>query len=328
MAFSASPRYRYFVAGLSFIFGAFCGVSSAADKPPLHVLVGYAAGGATDTLARILAAELSQSLNRAVVVDNKPGAGGRIAAAALKNAPADGSTVMLSPNGLTSIQTIIYKDEPSFDPTKDLVPVAKLVNTPITLVVSKNINVTDAKQLQAWIKANPNQANFGSPGAGSLPHFVGVLIAQAMEENWNHVAYKGGSPVAAALLTGEIPIGLSTIEDFLKYDEVGKLKVIGVASAKRSTFATRIPTLLEQGFDVKAEGWTAMWTNPGTTAVQINEISAALRKALSMPSVRAKLAITSTEVDFQDAASLALLQKAELTLWAPIIKASGFKPGN
>ena len=307
---------------------ALCNVTWAADKPPLRILVGYAAGGATDTLARILADELGRDLSRPVIVENKPGAGGRLAAAALKNAPADGSTVMLSPNGLTSIQTIVYKDELGFDPAKDLVPVAKVVNTPITLVVSAQTKVNNAAELAAWIKANPGQANFGSPGAGGLPHFVGLLIAQAMGETWTHVAYKGGAPVATAMLTGEIPIGISTIEDFMQYEKSGKFKIVAIAGAKRAALASNIPTLLEQGVDVKADSWTAMWTNSSTKPAQIEEISVALRKVLERPAVRAKLALSSTEADYQDAVSLAALQKAELVQWAPVIKASGFKPGN
>ncbi len=307
---------------------ALSGAAVAADKPPLKILVGYSPGGGSDTLARVLADEMRQSLGRPVLVENKPGAGGRIAAEALKGSPADGSVVMVAPNGLTSIQSIVYKAELRYDPAKDLVPVAKLVNTPIGVAVSAGTRVQDARQLAGWAKAHPSEANFGSPAAGGLPHFVGLLLGKAIGAPLNHVAYKGGAPVAVALMGGEIPVGVSTIDDFTAHDKAGKINIIGITGVKRSTLVPQIPTLLEQGYEVRADGWTAMWTSPGTPPQQIQEIAMAVQKALDKPAVKAKLALGSMEPDFANDAELARLQKAEWELWTPIINASGFKPGN
>ena len=297
----------------------------SADKQPLHLLVGYSPGGGTDTLARILADELRVSLDRVVLVDNKPGAGGRIAAQALTRAPGDGNTLMVAPNGLTSVQPIVYKAQLNYDP-KDLIPVAMLVNTPLAVAVSSATKVTDARQLVAWVGTHQKSASFGSPSAGGLPHFVGLLTAKAMGSEWEHVPYKGGAPVAMALISNEIPIGISTIEDFVQQDAAGKLKIIGVASEKRSTLAPNVPTLIEQGVNVKLQGWTALWTSPGTPAPVIAELSAAVQKVLASPNVRSKLEQAHMEPAYRPAAELATIQKDEWAVFEPVIAASGFKP--
>lgn len=298
----------------------------AADKPPLRILVGYSPGGGSDNLARILAEDLRTTLGRVVIVDNKPGAGGRIAAQMLKNSAGDDNTVMVAPNGLTTVQSIVYKAQLPYDPQHDLVPVAMLVDTPLAVAVSTRIDVKDARQLAACVKAHPDKAAFGSPAAGGLPHFVDLQVAQAMGGDWLHVPYKGGAPTALALLSGEVPIGITTIDDFIKQDGEGRLKIVGVTSARRSSLAPQVPTLLEQGFDVQAAGWSALWTSPGTSPAAIAELSAAVQKALDNPAVKARLASIAMEPAYLASAELAAVQKAEWLKYAPVIAASGFKP--
>lgn len=308
---------------------AFAFVANAmAEGPPLKILVGYAAGGGSDQIARLLGESMSKTLKRPVIVDNKPGAGGRIAVAALKNAPNDGSVVMVAPNGLTTIQSIVYKDQLQYDPARDLVPVAKLVDTVLAVAVSGKLQVNDARQFSAWVKANPTKANFGSPGAGGMPHFVGLTLANAIGTPMTHVAYRGGGPVALALLAGEIPMGISTMEDFAKHHQTGALRIIGITKARRSTLAPDLPTMAEQGIDFKSENWIAMWTNAGTPPQKIKEIADAVQQALQDPDIRAKLAVTGSEPAFADAQELGRLQAAEWKFWTPVVEASGFKPGN
>ena len=319
-------RKHWFRCLLAFAIAIAVGSTAmAADKPQLTLLVGYPPGGGTDSLARILAEELRISLDRVVVVDNKPGAGGRISAQALAKAPGDGNTLLLAPNGLTTVQTIVYKDSLNYKPT-DLVPVAMLVNTPLALAVSTDTKVQDVKQLAEWIRAKPQDVTFGSPSAGGLPHFAGLLIAKAMGSQWVHVPYRGGAPVAMALISNEVPIGLSTIDDFAQQGAAGKLRIIGVASPKRSTLAPDVPTLVEQGLDVKLQGWTALWTSPGTPPSVITALSAAVQKALANPAVRNKLERAQMEPAYLPAAELQKVQKDEWSLFEPVIAASGFKP--
>lgn len=309
---------------------ALCSMTAAvmAQGQPLKILVGYAAGGGSDQLARLIGESMSKTLNRPVIVENKVGAGGRIAAAALKMSPNDGSVVMVAPNGLTSIQAIVYKDQLQYDPAKDLVPVAKLVDTVLAVAVSDKLQVNDAKQFSAWVKANASKANFGSPAAGGMPHFVGLMMANSIGTPMTHVAYRGGAPVALALLSGEIPMGISTMEDFAEHQKSGSIKIVGITNGKRSSLAPELPTMMEQGINFKAESWSAMWTNAGTPAQKIKEIADAAQKALQEPGIRAKLALSGAEPAFANAEELGKLQASEWKAWTPIVEGSGFKPGS
>jgi tripartite-type tricarboxylate transporter receptor subunit TctC len=303
-----------------------CG-ALAADGPPIKILVGYAAGGGSDTLARALAEGIAPLLGRTVVVENKPGAGGRIAGEALKNAPADGTVLMVAPNGLASIQSVVYKSELRYDPLKDWAPIAKLVSADLAVAVAPSTKVSNAAELITWAKANPSKTNFGSPAAGGLPHFAGLLLSKKIGIPLNHVPYKGGAPVALAVLSDEIAIGVSSIDDFAQHEKAGKLKIIGTMGAKRSTLSPQLPTFAEQGQDVIALGWNGLWTRAGTPDKLIQEISAAVEKTLSNPALKSRLAAALMEVDYADAAQMGKLHRQEIEQWTPIVAASGFKPG-
>lgn len=318
---------RSVLAAALLVSGTLPKLSMATTKQPLKILVGYSAGGGTDLLARALAQQIAPMLGRPVVIENRPGAGGRIAAEALKNSPADGSVVMLAPNGLTTIQSIVYKSELRYDPSRDFAPVAKVAVSEHAIAVGNDLNVSNARELAAWLKANPNRANFGSPAAGGLPHFTGLLLAQAVGTPMNHVPYKGGGPAALAVASGEIPIGIGSIEDFIKLEEGGKLKIIGSFGEQRSVLTPQISTISEQGFLVKAPGWNAMWAKIGTADSHIQEISTAVQKALQQPALQDRLKAMLFVPSYASSAELMQLQRQEWAQWEPIISASGFKPG-
>lgn len=324
-----TPTRRRFVGQMIFGSGALAALSPhsvRAQSSALTILVGYPAGGGSDILARTLAEVIAPMLGRTVIVDNKAGAGGRIAATMLKSATADGSMVMIAPNGLTSIQTLVYKDQIKYDFAKDFAPVAKLAATDLALAVSADLKIADAAALSAWVKANPAKASFGSPAAGGLPHFAGLLLGRALGVELNHIPYKGGAPTALAVAAGEVPMGVSAIDDFVKLEQAGKLKIVGSMGAARSPVSPQVPTLVEQGIKLQAAGWSAMWAPAGTSADKLQEISAAVQKALQMDSVKQKLATSYSTPDYLPPAELSKLQQAEWEQWAPVVKASGFKP--
>ncbi len=324
-----TPTRRRFVGQMIFGSGTLAALSPhsvRAQSSALTILVGYPAGGGSDILARTLAEVIAPMLGRTVIVDNKAGAGGRIAATMLKSAPADGSMVMVAPNGLTSIQTLVYKDQIKYDFAKDFAPVAKLAATDLALAVSADLKIADAAALSAWVKANPAKASFGSPAAGGLPHFAGLLLGRALGVELNHIPYKGGAPTALAVAAGEVPMGVSAIDDFVKLEQAGKLKIVGSMGAARSPVSPQVPTLVEQGIKLQAAGWSAMWAPAGTSADKLQEISAAVQKALQMDSVKQKLATSYSTPDYLPPAELSKLQQAEWEQWAPVVKASGFKP--
>jgi tripartite-type tricarboxylate transporter receptor subunit TctC len=173
-------------------------------KGPLKILVGFAADGSSDIAARMLADKLKDTLGLPVVVENRVGAGGRIAAEALKNAPPDGATLLLTPVVVPVLAPLVFK-ELNYDPAKDFAPVSQVATYQFAFAVAPNNPARTVPEFVAWLKANPTQANFGSPAPGSLPHFFGLMIGQATGIDMVHIAYKGGAPLASDLMGGRFP---------------------------------------------------------------------------------------------------------------------------
>jgi tripartite-type tricarboxylate transporter receptor subunit TctC len=309
------------------LFGSCAGLAVAQPAEPLlRILVGYPPGGGTDTLARVLAEAIALTLKRTVIVENKPGAGGQIAALALKSAPPDASVIMLAPNGLTTVQTIVYAQQLKYDFAKDFAPVARVSSTALAVAVPAELKIADVKGFAVWLKANPSKAFFGTPAAGGLPHFAGLLVGKELGVELTHIPYKGGAPTAIAVASGEVPMGISGIDDFVRLDEAGKLKIIGTLGEGRTAVFPGADTLREQGIAVQTANWTALWAPAGTPEAKLQPIAAAVEAALQTASVKQRMAAAYTTPDFLSGAGLAKLQQADWERWRPVIKASGFKP--
>lgn len=303
-----------------------CSATAQADEPLLKIVVGYPPGGGVDTLARVLAEAIAPTLKRTVIVENKPGAGGQIAALALKSAARDGSVVMLAPNGLTTIQTITYARQLKYDFAKDFAPVARVASTDLAIAIPVDLKVADIAGFGAWLKANPSKAFFGTPAAGGLPHFAGLLVGKSLGIELTNVPYKGGAPTAIAVASGEVAMGVSGIDDFVRLEEAGKLKIIGTFGRKRGAASSNVPTLREQGVAVETSNYTALWAPAGTSNSKLEAIAAAVQGALQSDPVRRRMAAVYSTPDFLPAAELASLQEADWQHWRPIIETSGFKP--
>jgi tripartite-type tricarboxylate transporter receptor subunit TctC len=304
-------------------------VAHAQDKTPIRILVGFAPGGSTDTVARLIADKLQGPLGRPVIIDNKPGAGGRLAAEALKNSPADGSTYMIAPNATVVFQALLYPVSVlKYDLLNDLTPVAMLVSYPLAMAVSTKTGVTNAKQYVAWAKTNPEGGLFGTAGLGGHTHFTGLQLGKAAGIQMNVVPYKGNGPLATDLLGGQVPAGIMTAGDIAQYQKNGAVKVIGVFGDKRSPLMPDVPTFIEQGYDVNTgDAWTGMWAPARTPTAELDRMQTALKQVLQMPDVRDILVHKATlSPDFRPAAELDRIQRKELAYWGPVIKASGFKP--
>ncbi len=303
--------------------------SQAQDKPPIRILVGFAPGGSTDTVARIIGEKLRVPLGQTVIVENKPGAGGRLAAEALKNSAPDGLTYMLAPNATGVFQALLYPVSVlRYDLLNDLAPVAVLVSYPLALAVSTKTGVTNLKDYMAWLKANPLQGLFGSAGLGGHTHFSGLQLGRAAGVELSVVPYKGNGPLATDLLGGQVPAGIMTAGDIAQYQKSGQVKLIGVFGEKRSPLLPDVPTMIEQGYNVDTgDAWTGMWAPAKTPKAEIDRMQAALKQVLAMPEVRDLLVNKQTmQPDFRSAADLDKLQRKELAYWGPVIKATGFKP--
>lgn len=303
-------------------------LAPAQNKPPIRILIGFPPGGATDAIGRVVADKLPGVLGQPVIVDNKPGVGGRIAADMVLAAPADGQTYMIAPNATPTFQMLVFAKDLKWDITRDFVPVAGIASYPLGMGVATQLGVGNAREFVEWAKKNPGKASFGTPGTGGQNHFLGVQLAKVTGIDMPVTPYKGTPPMVTDLIGGHVPSAISLLDGMMAQHRAGKLRVIGVFTKERSPLMPDIPTFAEQGIDVSSgEGWTGMWARAGTPAAEVQRVSAAVRQVLQMPEVRETL---STKLwahpHYRSGAELDALQKAELAHWAPIIKASGFKP--
>ena len=295
------------------------------DKP-LKIVVGFPAGGAADSVARLLADQLRGTYAPSTVVDNKAGAGGRLGAQAVKAADADGSTLLVTPASILTIYPHVYK-KLGYDTLTDFAPVSSVAKVTFAFSVSSGVpaSVKTLADYVAWAKANPKDANFGSPAAGATPHFVGTMLGRAAGLTLNHVPYKGGAPLVSDLLGGQIQAGVNVLPEVLQHAGSGKIRILAVSGAKRSRFLPAVPTFAEAGFkDVEAEEYFAVFVPAKTPAPIVAKLNAAVRAALQAKPVVAGLEKLSFDVEGESSSEFSAIVKKELERWGPIVKASGF----
>ncbi len=297
----------------------------AQDKPPLRLLVGFPPGASSDTLARTLGERIGPELKQIVLVDNKPGAAGRIAAELLKNAAPDGNTIMLCPIVVTVLAPLVFSKLP-YNPNLDFAPIAQLATIDFGLAVNANHPAKNVNELIAWMRANPQGGNFGTPGAGSLPHFFGVMLAKAAGVDLVHVPYQGGAQSMTALLGSQVTCVFDTLTDLVEQHKAGKARILATASTKRSAIVPEVPTFVEQGLrDVQGSSWFGLYTHAKAPEANIRAINAAVNKALQMPDVRERLAKIGLDATGGSPEDLATYMKRDTERWGPVVKASGFK---
>lgn len=318
-------RRRAIAVGL---LGAAMPVALAQDRAAIRVWVGFPPGGGTDAIARAIVERLPDVLGQAVIVENRPGAGGRLAVDALLGAPADGTTYMIAPNATPTFQTLVFGSQVRWNILRDFEPVAGLVVYPLGMAVTPNLGAQHAQEFVRWARQNPDKAAFGTPGVGGQNHFLGVQLARVAGIQLPLVAYKGSPPLMTDLLGGHLPSAITLMDQMITQHRAGRVRVIGVFTERRSELMPEIPTFLEQGLDVQlGEAWNAMWAPARTPMAELQRMRMALQRVLSAPATRELLMTRLACVPaYRDGAEMARLQKAELEAWEPIIRASGFKP--
>jgi tripartite-type tricarboxylate transporter receptor subunit TctC len=299
-----------------------------AQQETIKLLVGFPPGGSTDTLARLMADKLGPLLKQPVVVDNKPGAGGRIAAQALKASAPDGLTYMVAPNATPVFQALLYPASVlRFDVLQDFTPVGMLASYPLALAVSPQVPAKTAAEYVQWLKANPAKTSFGTAGAGGQTHFSGVQFGKATGLDMQVVPYRGNGPLITDLVGGQVPAGVLTAGDILPQQKAGRVKVLGVFGGKRSPLLPDVPTFVEQGINVDTgDGWTGVWAPAKTPKPQLERMQRALKEVLAMPDVRERMQNLAFTPDFRPGEEVDAIERKELAYWGPIIKASGFTP--
>ena len=295
---------------------------------PLKIVVGFPPGGSADTLARVLAQQLA-GIAPTVIVDNKPGAGGRIALEAVKNSEADGATLVMTPASMVAVYPHIYRKLP-YDPVTDFSPVGRVAAAPFILAVGPQVPV-EVKSLSdfiKWGKANPTLASYGSSGAGSIPHFTGVALGKAAGLDWAHVAYKGAAPAMNDLLGGQIAANVSVMSNALPHVQAGKLRALAVSSVQRNSALPSVPTFAEAGVkEAAAVEWFGLFAPARTPADVINRLSQALNAAERSKPFQDALAKGGFDAVGADTPStFANVLKADIQRWGQIVKSSGFTP--
>ncbi len=299
--------------------GAF---AQAYPSRPIKLLVGYPPGGGADILARIFANKLSPLVGQPVVVENRPGAGSTIAAAALASAPPDGYTLFLAESGIL-VGTTIY-DKVAYDPMT-LTPVGIIGNLPYSLVVNPSFPAKNVRELIDVLKASPGKYSYASPGVGNIAHLSAEMFQKEAGVQIVHVPYKGGTPALADLASGQIPICFVSLPPALALARSGKLRLLAVTSAKRSPVSPDTPAIAETlpGFNSVASIF--LLAPPGTPAPIVERANAAMREVMAMPEVQADFVAQGATVETSSPQALATLFKDELASWGSIVKAANVK---
>jgi tripartite-type tricarboxylate transporter receptor subunit TctC len=301
------------------------GSALAQSDKSIRILVGVPAGGSLDALTRVVADKMKDELKQPVVVENKPGAGTRLAAELLKNAAPDGTTYLMTPI-VTTVLAPLVASQLNYNPRTDFVPVGVAATFNFGLAVRADHPAKTVAELVDWFKTNPAKANFGYPAAGSLPHFFGLLVARESKADIVQVPFNGGAPLLTALLSDQVSMAMDTNFEWLSNTRAGKLRVLATSGAQRSKALPDVPTFKEQGYpNIIGGGWFALYAPAKTPEATIKRMNAALNKALANPEVIEKLSSYAMEPGAGGPADLAKLMDTDTARWAPIIKASGFK---
>ncbi|HKW36261.1 MAG TPA: tripartite tricarboxylate transporter substrate-binding protein [Burkholderiales bacterium] len=290
-----------------------------------RMLVGYPPGGAIDVLGRIFAEPMAEALGRTVIVENRPGAVGQIAAEALKSAPPDGATLMLAPDA-----TVIFRPQtlarPPYDPLVDFAPVAHTGRWNFALAVQAGLGVKTLAEYVAWVKADPGRAVFASSGAGGSTHFFGVLLGQSERIPLQQVPYKGAGPAILDVVAGHVPATVQPLGTLLPQAKAGKLVILGMSGRERSGAAPEVPTFAELGLPaLTADAWFGIFAPAATPAGTVNRLNAAFVRAMRTPAVRDRMHGLDLDVHEMSAAEFAAVVRADYVRWGPVIRASGFK---
>ncbi len=297
-----------------------------AQVESIKIVTGFPPGGTSDTICRRVAEKLAPGYAKAAFVENKTGAGGQIAVQTVKAAPPDGHTVLQTPMSMLGIYPHIYR-KLNYDPFVDVVPVSLGCTFDFGFAVGPMVPV-EVRTIQdfiGWCRANPDKANFGSPAAGSTPHFIGALMGKWANIELRHVAFRGTQPAILDMIGGQIAAVSGPIGEFTQHVAAGKCRLLAASGAKRSPFAPNTPTLVEQGLrDFVYDEWFGFFVPARTPTEVIGRLNTAIRAALAAPETVNGLATMGLEAQSSTPAELAQRLRRDHDRWGPLVKQIGF----
>lgn len=291
-----------------------------------RIVVGFPPGGSVDVIARHLGERLRGTHAASVIVENKPGAGGRIAAEGFKHAEPDGHTILLTPNPMITLYPHIYR-KLAYDPLRDFSAVSSVCNFPLVLVAGPAVpaEVKSIEALVNWARRNPAKAAYGTSAAGSTQHFIGSVFARGAGIELTHVAYKGGGQAMPDLLSGQLPMLIGTPPNVMPNVRSGKLRVLAATGPGRSSLLPEVPTFKEVGFaDLEVTDWMGMFVPARTSPDLVAKLNAAVREAVQSKEVADAFARIMVEPSTDSAAECARRVSEEHRMWGAVVKASGF----
>ena len=318
-------RRNLLLTGAAAAVGALAGGARAQSDNTLRLIVPYAPGGSSDRAARIVADKLTARLGGPVVVENKTGAGGRLAMQQTKGLPASQNVLVLANPATMVVAPLVFKDA-GYDPDKDFQPVSQVTEYEFGLAVASAVPVKELSHLLAWLRANPAQANFGVPATGSLPHFFALMTGEKAAVKAQVVGYRGSAPLISDLIGGQLPVAFDTFDTLLPQHEGGKIRILASSGAKRSQFAKDIPTYKESGLDLVATGWNAFFAPAAMPAAQVQRLSTAIREVMAEPDLQRKFVDARMTPVASTAAQTATMLKTYRAQWAPVVRQSDYQP--
>lgn len=328
--FALSSRREFLCAGTAIaaamlIFGA--RESARANTPieTMQILCGAAAGSTPDIVARRVAEQLTGRYAKSTVVENRPGAAGRIAINALKSAPADGSTLLLAAVSISSLNPLLYETL-GYDPDADVRPVSMVAEMPLALAVGPAVpdNVGTVHAFVDWMRSNPKLANIGSPGVGSLPHLLEAMLFRQVDVTWTHVPYPGGAPAVSAVLGGQIAAVILPEAVLGPQRSPGKLRILATSGAQRSLYMPDVPSLAEEGYrELVVLERFALFMSGRVPAAKIEAASQEVRQAVAQPDLTRAFATLGMAAVASTPAELAANIAAEKRSWEGVVRTMG-----
>lgn len=297
-----------------------------AQSGATRVFVGFPPGGAADTTARLLTAHYRPE-GGVSVVENRPGAGGRLAVDAVKYAAADGNSLLITPGSILTIYPFVYA-KLNYNSTRDLQPITPLCSVPYGISVGPMVpaSVKTMKDFAAWCKANTSQASYGSPGSGTTPHFVGAMFAKETGISYQHVPYRGGAPALQDVMGGQIASSVNVVSELVSAAQAGKVRVLAVSSAERLPQLPGVPTFTEAGFGgLQSSEWFGLFAPAATPASAVARINKAAIEIFSMPEVKKAMNDIAFSTTTSTPEAFAALLRSDLERWGPVVKSTGFR---
>lgn len=318
---------RHFIAAAA-AAAASTSIGAWAQEPypnrPVRIVVPYAAGGPVDVVARVIGERLESYWNQRFIVDNKAGGGAAIGTEFVARAQPDGYTLLMGAPAHTANPSLMKLN---FDTAKDFIPISNIIEQPMVIVVHPSVNATSVKELIELLKANPGKFNYGTSGAGGPQHLMGEIFQSATGTKITHIPYKGAAPAGLAILSGETQISFGTPTNTMPHVRTGKLRALAVSTPQRSPFAPELPTLAELGFkDFNYFSWTGLFAPAGTPPAIVNKLYEGIKRAVSEPETREKLAKAGMQTVGSSPQEFARFIQLDLARAAKIVKDNGITP--